>query len=229
MIKGHNKQPFRYRGKEFIFRGMIRCAHCGCLFCSEQKKGQYIYLRPTKSKGPCECKTLREVDVLAEIESLFGRMAMPDDVLKQLQRTLKESAKEQQDQHSNAITHLQREYTMTQKRLDSLLDVRLEGSITRDEYDRKASELKQRQNEITVQLEDYTRADKDFAKALSDLLEVGSNAKELFKSSEIAQKRALINFILPNLEVNAGTLDYSIRSPFREVMNMRESKKWLRG
>lgn len=57
---GHNKKPFKYGGKGFLFRGLLYCADCDCAFSTEIKKGKYRYLRPTKSQGKCECATMRE-------------------------------------------------------------------------------------------------------------------------------------------------------------------------
>ncbi len=39
---GHNKNPFQYAAKPFLFRGMITCADCGCLVSPEIKKEKYV-------------------------------------------------------------------------------------------------------------------------------------------------------------------------------------------
>lgn len=50
---GHNKKPFQYAAKPFIFRGMITCGHCGCLVSPEIKKGKYVYYSCTNAKRTC--------------------------------------------------------------------------------------------------------------------------------------------------------------------------------
>ncbi len=37
-----HKKPFRYAAKPAIFRGIIKCAECGCMITPEIKKGKYI-------------------------------------------------------------------------------------------------------------------------------------------------------------------------------------------
>ena len=45
---GHHKKSFKYAGKPFIFRGMIKCADCGCTITPETTKG-HIYYHCTNS------------------------------------------------------------------------------------------------------------------------------------------------------------------------------------
>ena len=54
--------------------------------------------------------------------------------------------------HRDAIAGLRREYDQTRDKLAVLLDLRLDKSITQDEYDKKARELKGRQNEIALRI-----------------------------------------------------------------------------
>lgn len=61
---GHNKKPFQYAAKSFIFRGMITCGHCGCLVSPEIKKGKYVYYSCTNAKGTCQRDYINEKDFL---------------------------------------------------------------------------------------------------------------------------------------------------------------------
>jgi hypothetical protein len=54
--------------------------------------------------------------------------------------------------HHDAIDELRREYDQVRERLATLLDLRLDRSITQDEYDKKARELKERETEIAVRI-----------------------------------------------------------------------------
>src|SRR5262249_52336354 len=48
----------------------------------------------------------------------------------------------------------------------TLLDLRLDKSITQDEYDKKARELKQRQTEIALRIEQHQKGGGDFRTTL---------------------------------------------------------------
>lgn len=78
--------------------------------------------------------------------------------------------------------------------------------ITQDEYDKKASELKQRQYELNDKLKRVIEADESYSIMLITLLNICSRAPELFESSKVEQKRQLINFLLSNLKLRGKTL-----------------------
>ncbi|MBF0104948.1 MAG: recombinase zinc beta ribbon domain-containing protein [Deltaproteobacteria bacterium] len=209
-----NKKPFKYSDKPFIFRGLIKCAHCGCTITSDLKKGKYVYMYCTKSRGPCEGLRIREEELLKQVKNVFRSFQIPSDVLEALKTHLTESAKSKKVFHEEATVRVRKDYDLMQKKLDALLDMRLEGSITRDEYDKKCTALKERQYELNGELSAHTEADESFNMTLSTLLELASRAYELFESSKVDQKRQLINFTLSNLALKGTTLEYQIRKPF---------------
>jgi hypothetical protein len=69
--------------------------------------------------------------------------------------------------HRDAVAGLRREYDQTRDRLAVLLDLRLDKSITADEYDRKARELKERQTEIALRIEQHQKGEGDFFRCFS--------------------------------------------------------------
>ena len=62
--------------------------------------------------------------------------------------------------------------------------------ITADEYDRKARELKERQTEIALRIEQHQKGEGDFRTTLETLISVASRAGELFERSNRAPIRA---------------------------------------
>ena len=61
------------------------------------------------------------------------------------------------------------------------------------------------------------------------MLSVARRAKTIFEnSSEVAGKRAFLNYILQNPTVNGKKLCFSIASPFNLVLELADSPNWLR-
>ncbi len=206
--------PFKRTDKPFVFRGLLKCAKCGCSYSSEIKKQRYIYLRPTKSKGACECFQTTEASVLEQVAHVFEHIRIPEAVCKALIKSLKESVTVKKEHHQQAVHALQKEYGKTCTMLDNLLDMRLDGSITKSEYDKKAYTLQQRRQELERQLQDYGKADDAFVDSVEALFLLASRAPKLFESSGIEQKRKLMAFIFSNLTLNGATLGYTLRKPF---------------
>jgi hypothetical protein len=90
----------------------------------------------------------------------------------------------------------------------------LQRGITQDEYDKKARELKERQTEIALRIEQHQKGEGDFRTTLESLISVASRAAELFERSKPEQKRQLLAFVFSNLRLRGKKLEFSLRSPF---------------
>ena len=102
--------------------------------------------------------------------------------------------------------------------------------IAQDEYDKKASELKQRQYELNDKLKRVIEADESYSITLITLLNICSRAPELFESSKVEQKRQLINFLLSNLKLRGKKLEFELKKPFDVLVNLQNCKnrsEWL--
>ena len=73
--------------------------------------------------------------------------------------------------------------------------------ITQDEYDKKARELKGRQNEIALRIEQHQEGEGDYRTTLESLISVASRAADIFERSKTEQKRELIAFVFSNLRL----------------------------
>ena len=67
----------------------------------------------------------------------------------------------------------------SRRQLSTLLDLRLDKSITRDEYDKKARELKERQTEIALRIEQHQQGDEGYRATLETLISVASRAADI--------------------------------------------------
>ncbi len=89
-----------------------------------------------------------------------------------------------------------------------------QGGITETIYNQKAKTLREELLTVGVEKTMHNGADEKFAITITYLLSVASRSVELFKSSKVAQKRALINFVLSNPSLNRGKVQYKLKKPF---------------
>lgn len=97
------------------------------------------------------------------------------------------------------------------KRLRSLL---LEDKITPEEYRDMNEELKQDKYELEGQSALLTEADEHFSIAISTIMSMAQNAYQIFKSSRVEAKRAILNILLSNLKIKDKQISYNLRKPF---------------
>ncbi|WP_341750216.1 recombinase family protein [Candidatus Tisiphia endosymbiont of Sialis lutaria] len=220
---GWNKKPFKYGGKDFLFRGLITCATTGKIVTSEihsktysnGKVDQWVYLAAWDPKNPNKKIYVREDEVLAKIEEVFKKIGIRDpELLKDTLEYLKNTNELKKDEHDEATASLKKEHTENEKRLNSLIDLRLNGELSTEEFQAKKQQLKDRQYEINRLLKIYDEADDKFTDTASTLITLASEAYETFKGSEMPQKRKMIKFVFQNLKLRGKKLETSLRFPF---------------
>lgn len=106
-------------------------------------------------------------------------------------------------------------------------DLLLDLSITKDDYTEIKAELEVERHNIDVKLQSLSKADDSFNETLGIIFELASKAHELFKSSEIEEKRRIISILFPNLKMDGETLVFTLRKPFDRFVNCTDHPDWL--
>jgi hypothetical protein len=77
-------------------------------------------------------------------------------------------------------------------------------------------------------LEEYAKGDTDYKTLVSTTISLARRAKTLFESSEPAEKRMILNFLLQNPTVSGKKLDFTLRKPFNAVLSLSNQPIGLR-
>ncbi len=221
-----NKKPFKYADRPFLFRGLLRCKDCGCGYTSYIKKERYIYLRPTHRKPDCQCMPIREEVALEQVMEVFKAIRIPEPLVMEIREQLKKSHDSKIEYREKETVALQNEFKAIKGKLDRLVDLLIEQSITQSIYDTKVYELRNRQKEVEQRLAAHTKADETFNYTLSVLVGLTSKAAECFTRANIEQKRKLLTLIFANLEMQGATLCYSLKKPFDVLAKLPQSENW---
>ena len=59
------------------------------------------------------------------------------------------------------------------------------------------------------------------------MFNLARKASELFKSSGIEEKQQIISLLFPNLFLDGKKVEFSLRKPFDELINLSERPTWL--
>lgn len=89
-------------------------------------------------------------------------------------------------------------------------------------YQKKFQEGKTRQQEIVSQMERHVHADEQFYITANTVMRLASRAWEIFESSEVEEKRQLLNFVFQNLQLDGEKLAHTFREPFSMIMKAKE-------
>lgn len=235
VMKGWNKKPFQYRGKEFLFRGLLTCGTTGRMVTADHKvkklasggTASWTYLRCWKPEEPAKIMYVREDKVIDQVEHALRRLTIPQEVMDWLQGYLRTLDGTEREFLRRQTAELKREYEKVQARLDGLMDLLMDGAINRGDFDRRRAGFRERQVEIEAQLASHRAGDDGFKDALLGLLELSRSAIRMWDGSQIEQKRQLAGLLFENLRLEGGKLCYDLRKPFCWFAECREVAEWL--
>ena len=228
------RKPSKVDSNNFIFKGLLTCQKCGCSVTPEiktKKSGkQYIYYSCTNSKGICQREYVPEKTLLEPILAVLERFeSITQDTQDYLLKELRKNNEAEVEFHKKQLKRINTEYQTIQSKISRLTDLLLDNSITKESYEEKLQELKHKQLKLGVEIDLYTKADKDYLLTVSKVLSLATRVKTIFESSEIHEKRALLNYLIQNPTVNGKKLYFTIASPYNLVLDLASKPTWLRG
>lgn len=238
VLRGWEKKPFLYGGKDFLFRGLLTCAVTGSVVSSDTKKKSYkngttaefTYLVTWNPENPSKKFWVREDKVAAQVEAALERITIKDhEMMTAAIAAVKEANKAKQESHNREVGLLKKEHSEIQAKLDRLVDLLAEGVLPPDDYRNKREQLKKRQHDLVNLIHAYDDADNMFGSTMEKLMKVAMGAHKAFLSSSVEEKRELLNFVFSNLTLKGETLCYSYNFPFNNFENLDDCSKWRMG
>lgn len=222
-----SKGPYKTQSKEYIFKGLLKCEECGCSMTPETHKKKsglvFTYYVCTNAKKVCKRIYVPEETLLEPIYEVLGRFesiseATQDKIVKELRKTTEAEIAF----HKAQINRIRIEQDQYTQRKDSLLDLLLDKSITKEQYDKKLQTFSDKLQSLNLEFEEHTRADCDYQTTVATVFSLARRAKSIFESSETNEKRAFINYLLQNPTVKSKDLHFTMRSPFDLVLELAD-------
>lgn len=119
---------------------------------------------------------------------------------------------------SQAQRHrLKKEQSQVQQRISKLYDDHYDGNIVVEFFSKKLNEYKDREQEISKEMERYAIKDTNTHVTANTVLSLASRARNIFERSEVDEKRQLLNFVFQNLELKEKKLSVTLRELFKMI------------
>jgi sRNA-binding protein len=104
--------------------------------------------------------------------------------------------------HIASLQQLARQQAQVDAKLKTLLDVRVEGEITQEEYAVKRREFHERQTAIRLQLEVSDRDDREIAEKAVKAFELSQTLKTRWETADPASKRTILETLCESVRLN---------------------------
>lgn len=230
ILNKRNKKVYKARSKDFIFKGLLKCPNCGCSMSPEvktKKNGkQFIYYSCTNAKGVCKRVYVPEKNLLKPVYEVLERFeSIPERIQNDLVGELRKCTEAEVTFHKAQVNRIRTDYDNLQAKQNRLLDAFLDQSITKEIYDKKHQEYQDQMQMLEIEMSEHQKADYDYQTTVAIVISVARRAKTIFeKSSDIAGKRAFLNYILQNPVVIDKQLSFDLRKPFSLVLELANAQ-----
>lgn len=141
----------RHQKHFHAFTGLMTCGECGCSYTSTptkikvNKKGEihkFKYYNCTKKKGPCSQPHIREEVLIEKFGQVLNMIHIPEELVDYALEEIQNEHIGNSRVRQCVLKNNQKEYELLSKRLDTLTDKNLDGTIDDDEYKKKRDEIK---------------------------------------------------------------------------------------
>src|SRR3989339_766119 len=152
-------KPQKMKKHNFAFLGLMKCP-CSAAITAEKKikpsGKEYVYYRCTKKKGPCQEKHfLRDEELYGQIKSFLQKVSLSSHDTERVLAELDKEESNAKEQAKATVQNLKEKLTETEKKLEKLLDVYLDETITAEEYASRKEKLVKQKVSLREQIHDF--------------------------------------------------------------------------
>jgi site-specific DNA recombinase len=209
----------------FPYRGLMKCAECGCQLTATKKKGRYDYYYCTNGKGFCSQfkNYLTAKQVEAMILDALLKVRFDEELIDIMYQAALQRVENGSYNSQKVIDELTSRIHQTKQQEQRLLQSYTRGLIDEDLFTEQAQEIAATKKELESKLKNYTQNAQTHLRTLELTKQIflGSNrAISEFESSNPEKKRKLASNLLWNFEVkDKSVANYSFRTPYHVLAN----------
>lgn len=206
-------------GKDFIFKGLFTCEDCGCSITAEEhKQGRFIFYSCTNSKGVCKRIYIPEKTLLKPVYDILERFEKMDAEQQQRIITrLNKSSQKLREFQNQQVERIKLGLEKVKSKKSRLLDLQIEQSITREDYDTKMQELNDEQQRLSDEFQRINKQEIEPEITINIVLSLARRAKEIFVSSETFEKRIFTGYLFQNSAISQKNPKLSLRQPYLSI------------
>ena len=236
----------RIRGveRDFLFTGMIKCGHCGCLLVGDIKKKKYIYYRCSHFKKKCREPCVREEVLIEQFTAMLERITMTEPMFRWLTNALRESFGDVKRDHDAAVARLQAERERLRERMKQIYVDNMDDKIDDGIFRALTAQFRKQERKIARELELRLDADLSYMDEGIALMSIARDAKQRFLDADLAVKKHVLSVLHSNCSFRDRKVSATYRKPFDIIAEnlprsevaatagrgkMAQNAKWLPG
>ncbi|GIW76478.1 MAG: integrase [Phycisphaerae bacterium] len=214
--------------------GLITCAHCGRVVTGEHKikkspdgtTRDYYYYRCSGYATEGHPKhRLSEHQIDEQLLAFFATIKLDAETQAWFVEVIKARAKSGQADNKQRRIDLLRQHDQLTAKMQSVLDLRIEGEITQEEFAAKRAQMQDRQSAIRLQLECLDRDNDEVADLAIKAFELSQSLAEKWVVADYNAKRTILSIMLETVRLNFGNLEFTPRKTIQFAAGTKASSR----
>jgi hypothetical protein len=182
-----------------------------------QKNGnihQYVYYHCTKRKHPnCSQRFIEQKELEKQILEILGRIEIPAEFHKWAIEQLKRESYEETKERNKILENQKLNYQKCLRRIDKLMEMRMNEEIDQQEFLEKKSELLKEKSQLQELLNDTNERVNGWIEKTENMFNFAEKAKARFETGTAEDKRQILSALGSNLLLKDRILSISIEKP----------------
>ena len=234
-------KPQKVKKHNFDFLGLMKCP-CSAAITAEKKikpsGKEYVYYRCTKKKGPCQEKYfLRQEELYEQIKSFLQKVSLSSHDAEQVLAELGKEESQAREQAQTTVQNLKTKLSEIEQKLEKLLDVYLEETITAEEYSSRKGKLVKQKVGLQEQIRDFEQKGLSWLEPAREFVLSLNQAAKLLETENKEETTTFLknigsNCILQNRQlIFSPKIQYKLTAERSEAASnsLRFSKMWTHG
>lgn len=214
-----------FKRRVFAYRGLMRCGECGATITPEDKVNRfgshYTYYRCTKRLADTNCRqrVIRVEELERQILAVLARIHIEKEFCTWALETLAEVHGQETQARAAMDASLDHAYRDSQKRLDTLTELRLRSLLTDEEYAAKRQDVLGEQLRLKERLADTDGRATKWRELTERAFIFANAAQERFETGTDEDKREILLALGSNLLLKDRILTIQVHKPFELIAN----------
>lgn len=222
-LMGRRGVPRPHRHLDIPFRGTVICGLCGCSITPYVKekvtrKGikKYYFAMCTKKNRDLTCNEpqMSLSDLETQILSLINKVSIHPRFAEWALDWLKKSHGEEAREQREVLNNLNGNLAAYQRKLNNLLDLRIEGQVTPEVYTAKKEELTKEREQTEKELSGLKFRTDDWLSRAEKTFNFAVNARYSFETALPEEKTAMLKTLGSNFILKSKKLSLDLDKPF---------------
>ena len=217
---------------QFAFTGLIQCGECDFSVTAEEKVNRYgshyVYYHCSKRRLDVQCgqPAIRREALEAQIVETLRAVHLDDEICDWAFAKLDRMRNEATQAERSIRDSLQAAYAKNRKQVDTLLQLRLQGLITDEEYAAKKQALVAEQMKLDQQRKNPEAAATRWLELSRHALILANQAPKRFVEGSLDEKREIVLGLGSNLVLKDRNLRFYLHEPFRLLAQQPRKTVW---